>query len=612
MNEQVYPPSAAEVAPSKLSQVWDYAKLVSEQISAVYSRRALSGRGGLIKTSYPLDRKVWGRDDYLTAAINQIEKGVNSFCIVGPPGIGKSAVAAAILYHQRTREHFGIRRHWARLTGVKTFDVFLDAVYRALCVNADNSRRYTATVSSLKDRFPAIIRMLQFPTSSRLLILNDLDGVEGPDGALVQAALKQLIAIPHLTVIITTQNSNYFPQAASRVNLPPLPPRDAKMLFLEVYPYSDIMLDDLVKQLDCHPLAITVVARLCQLRGAKPSSVLREWQEHGLISLPTDPSELDGAVTLAETFDGSINRVSSPEAAKLFRILCALPTGIVAKDLSDIAPTVHNVEEMTALLRNISLTSMDGQHLRVLSPIRSHVVKNRHLDRESRNNLYFYFFNIAKEGLRRPGDASFPATIRKLLQYQENIETILFDALDECDVSAIEATLHYSSPRCAIRPRLDLVQKAVKAAKVNESNRTQGEAIRDGSMMLTAQCIQRYGEMNIDAGTFDDWFGDAIKRFEMLEDWASIEHCKIYMAQGIWINDQKQGIKELEVVRDRLIALGDIAGEARCQLKLAEYYTAGDMIEEARGACQNSCAKHITKRARRRPHGRFSSRQSTP
>ena len=504
-------------------------------------------------------------------------------------------MVAALLYHEDAKERFENRRHWACFRDATTVDIFFAILYSALCTNADTSRSAilpTPAQMSLKpeDQLPSIIRALQTPNLSRLLILDDLDGMES-HRSVVEPILQQLVAIPNVTVIITMQGTITLPQAVPGIKLPPLSPRDAKLLFLEVYPHSDPMLGDLVKQLDFHPLAIVVVAHICQSHGTRPSALLHRWRDHGLFNLPTESEEL-GAAPLVSSIKNSTNRLPSPDATKLFQIICSLPAGVMLQDLSSVAPTIPNVGETARLLGNLSLASMDeGTHLTVLAPIRSQVVKYHQLDQQSKRDLFFYHFELAREGLRNIGDAGYVVGIQKLLKRQENVEAILSSALEDGDIPAIEATLHYSSPRCTMRPRLHLVKKAVEAAKRNECSLPQEQALLDGSVALTAQCIRRYGEMNIEAGNFGLWFDEAIERFEKLGDQVSIAHCKFFKAHGIWINDQKQGTEDLEQVRDTFANLGDVAGESKCQLKLADYYIAQGRFDDARESCQSSLSK---------------------
>ena len=131
-------------------------------------------------------------------------------------------------------------------------------------------------------------------------------------------------------------------------------------------------------------------------------------------------------------------------------------------------------------------------------------ISNFELDDDSRKNIYFYHFKLVEEGLvRNPGDPLFANAMRKLIQNQRNIESVLLDALEDGCIPAIEATLHYSSPRCAIKPRIDILERAVKAAMAEEASKLEIMAQQDSTMSLTARCLQRLGEMRIDAGNYE-------------------------------------------------------------------------------------------------------------
>ena len=114
------------------------------------------------------------------------------------------------------------------------------------------------------------------------------------------------------------------------------------------------MLNNLVQQLDFHPLAIV---HLCQSHSTKPSAVLHRWQDHGLSSLSTESKE-PGEAPLPPSINNSINRLSS-DAKKLFWIICTLPAGVMLQDLN------QNIDETARLFGNLSLSHrwMKGSNL---------------------------------------------------------------------------------------------------------------------------------------------------------------------------------------------------------------------------------------------------------
>ena len=452
-----------------------------------------------------------------------------------------------------------------------------------MALNAD---KYTADFplrsslnSSKSEQLYALLGVLHTKTSPRLLILDDFEGIWDKQRSAIEPFLQAMLGIHHLTVLITMQGALVPPPSVWRLEITPLSPRDAKLLFLTVYPHSEPALNELIAALDYLPLAIVLVAHACQIHGVKPSVLMDRWSKGKVELLEFEGKSLEASIN--SSLQAS-SMVASPSAAKLLRILTMVPAGILPDDLVTMAPSISNIDEITGMLTNMSLASVhQGKRIKLLSPVKLHLLKYQQLDDDSRRNIYFYHFKLAEEGLRRPGDSLFANAMKKLVERQRNIESVLMDALEDGCIPAIKAALHYSSPRCAIKPRIDIVERAVGAAMTEEASKPETIARRDGTMALAARCLQRLGEMNIDAGNYAkgrikdyemDYFAQAMERFEKLEDLNAIAYCQIYLAQRIWINAPDQGVQHLIKTRDDFLAMGDAAGAAKCELRLGDYY----------------------------------------
>ena len=393
------------------------------------------------------------------------------------------------------------------------------------------------------------------------------------------------------------------PPSVWRLEVTALSPRDAKLVFLTVYPHSDSGLNDLLVALDYLPLAIVLVAHACQTYGIKPSVLMDRWSKGNVELLEFEGKSLEASINSSMQ---TTSMMASPSAAKLLRILTMLPAGILPDDLATMAPSISDIDEITSMLTNMSLATVhQGKRIGLLSPVKTHLLKYQQLDDDSRRNLYFYHFKLAEEGIKQPGDPLFATSMRKLVQNQRNIESVLMDALENGCIPAIEATLQYSSPRCAIKPRTDILERAVRAAMAEEVSKPEIIAREDGSMLLTARCLQRLGEMRIDAGNYEkarikemnfemDYFGQAMERFEKLGDLNAIAYCKIYLAHRVWINSPDDGVRDLEITRDNFLEMGDTAGAAKCDLRLGNLYVESDeasQITKASAACKRALAQ---------------------
>ena len=460
----------------------------------------------------------------------------------------------------------------------------------------------TSLNSSKSEQLYALIGVLHTNTSPRLLVLNDFEGIWDRQRSAIEPILQAMLGIHHLTVLITMQGALVPPPSVWRLEITPLSLRDAKLLFLTVYPHSDPALNELIVALDYLPLAVVLVAHACQIHGVKPSVFMDRWHKGKVELLEFEGKSLEASINSSLQ---ATSMIASPSAAKLLRILTMLPAGILPDDLATMAPSISNIDEITGMLTNMSLASVHQEkRIRLLSPVKVHLLKYQQLDDDSRRNIYFYHFKLAEEGLRKPGDSLFANAMQKLVERQRNIESVLMDALENGCIPAIEATLQYSSPRCAIKPRIDVVERAVGAAMAEEASNPEIIARQDGTMALTARCLQRLGEMRIDAGNYGtgrikgmnfemDYFAQAMERFGKLEDSNAIAYCQIYIAQRIWINANEQGIQHLIKTRDEFLAMGDTVGAAKCELRLGDYYLKSrnldrDAVLNALAACKRA------------------------
>ena len=543
----------------------------------------------LLRRSFPERIRIYGREELISQVVEKIHHKSTPVTLFGPPGIGKSAVASAVVHDKRLFESFGDRRHWAHFGTITTLGEFFDILYGSLMINADEYTsdfplRYSLN-SSKSDQLYALIGVLHTNTSPRLLVLNDFEGIWDKQRSAIEPILLAMFGIRHLTVLITMQGALVPPPSVWRLEITPLSPRDAKLLFLTVYPYSDPALNELIAALDYIPLAIVLVAHACQIHRVKPSEFMDRWSKGKVELLEFEGKSLEASI------NSSLQATSMvPSAAKLLRILTMLPAGIPSDDLATMAPGISNIDEITGMLTNMSLASVHqgDRTIGLLSPIKVHLLKYQQLDDDSRRNIYFYHFKLAEEGLRKPGDSLFANAMRKLVEKQRNIESVLMDAMEDGCIPAIEATLQYSSPRCAIKPRIDIIERAVGAAMAEEASKPDIIARQDGTMALTARCLQRLAEMRIDAGNYAkgginfeiDYLAEAMERFEKLNNSNAIAYCQIYIAQRIWINANEQGIQHLIKTRDEFLAMGDAAGVAKCELKLGNYYLSSQRLSQ--------------------------------
>ena len=500
--------------------------------------------------------------------------------LLGPPGIGKTAVAEAVIKHDRIFHYFGSRIKWIQCRGFLSANQFIDSIYDAF---AGASSRNTSHDLSKGARWSSFRNILS-DQSSHLIVLDGFDNLWESSHIDIELILHHLLE-RDVTVMVTMQGSTVLPSALWQLRLAPLSIHSAKLMFYSICPPSyrcpSNQVETLLKQIDCYPLAISAVANACN--GHK-FELLPSEQSYGPLRLThTAARSLD---SLDESIRISVNRTTiqhNSASMRLLSIISMLPSGALHTELSALAPSILIANELTETLTRASLAYSDpSQRIRLLSPIRSYVLKYHQLGEQSRGVLYNHYFSIAKQGLCRPRDRYFARAIDALVSNQRNIEAILDDALSHGCTPAVEATLQYSAPRCAIQPRLDLVKKALLIAK-NEK-----------SLPLIARCLQRHGEMAIAAGSYfegRDALNGGIEYYQLLDNPIGVAECKLGIANCIWINSFDDGLRYLEEVLSEFSNLEDVQGQANCLLKLGRVNMDAGRYKDALTALDKACIK---------------------
>ena len=435
------------------------------------------------------------------------------------------------------------------------------------------------------ERLNAILDGLRNSALPSLLILTDLDDAWNHIQADVLQILEELRSIPGLTIVITMRGATDLPQDWSRLDVLPLSPRGAKLMFLNIYPCSDSQLDALLQKVYYLPELINFMAHLCRVNQVKPCDLLRQWNGEGAVLALKD--DLDTADTSLVSWVKSASSQVRPEARMVLSILSLLPSGALHEDLLCMFPGLNKVPEMTRILSDLSLISIQqGSRLQIPASIRSYSLKYNQLDVQSRNGVYNHYFDLTRDGLYQPGQKGFNEAIERLTNEQHNIEAILDDALGQNCVVAVEAALQYSTPRYAMKPRMDIIEKALELARKDSP-----------TSLMTAACLRRLGEMSISVGSFgrgDRLLREAAPLLKANGEDVAAAHCWIGIARSIWINDQRGAITHLERLLEEFVELRDLKGQATCSLLLGEWYLGEDRQDEGRLSIEDALSKFNT------------------
>jgi hypothetical protein len=391
---------------------------------------------------------MFGRDHEIETLVDAVLKhdysdGVNALtriAILGPGGIGKTSLALSVLHDARVQTKYGDARVFVSCEAASSPDRLVNELAVAFQIKIED------VTDLLLD---AILRYLAL--NPCILVLDNFETSWDPPEyrSDVELMLSEITAISQVVVLITLRGSQR-PAGVEWSNLmPPLQPVDlisASSIFRTVSQKLDHHAVNLIKAVDCVPLAVTLLANLAAVDGETTEALWARWAEESTAMVEGGQdrlSSLEASVRLSLS-SPRINK--DPDALSFLRVLACLPDGMSSWVLHACErglPSVVRVKKAVSTLRQNSLIFGDSDHrIRVLSPIRLYVCAHHPPSLEARSFLQDIFMGLASQGTSYSD-----AGIRKRLSEETgNVEAMLIDALKSSRRldKTVEAVLSFS------------------------------------------------------------------------------------------------------------------------------------------------------------------------
>jgi len=198
-------------------------------------------------------RTFFGRDELIEKIVDLAENLV-PIALIGPCGIGKTSIALAVLHHDRIKEQFGDNRRFICCDEFPTSRILL---LRRL------SKVIGADVENPEDLTP----LRAFLSSKKMLIVLDnaesIPDAEGLYAQKIYTVVDELSQLNNICVCITSRMSTT-PPNFKRLDVPTLLIDAARDTFYSAYDSNNRsnLVDSILKQLDFHPLSITLLTKV--------------------------------------------------------------------------------------------------------------------------------------------------------------------------------------------------------------------------------------------------------------------------------------------------------------------------------------------------------------
>ena len=379
----------------------------------------------------PPPRACFGREELVEKIIG-LATTRTPVALIGPGGIGKTSIALTVLHNDRIKQQFGDNRLFIRC------DQFLASRQNFLI------RLSTAVGASTKN--PEDLAPLRpFLSSKILIVLDNAESIldpQGPGGKEIYGVVEELSQFDNIFLVITSRITT-IPPDCEPIQVPTLTMDSARRAFRRIYNHHQQLelTDKILRQLDFHPLSVTLLATVARQNDWDINRLAREWEERQTGVLRTEHNN-SLAVTVELSLTSPMFEGLGPDARELLGVIAFYPQGISEENVYWLFPSTlqKNILDKFHIL---SLTYRSNGYITMLAPLRDYLSPT---DPKSSpllcatKELYFTRLSV-NVGPNRPG---FEET-RWIVTEDVNIEHLLdvFTSADATSDAVWDATAKF-------------------------------------------------------------------------------------------------------------------------------------------------------------------------
>ena len=479
--------------------------------------------------------------------------------------MGKTSAALAALHDDRIERRFGENRRFIRCDEfLPTRNHFLRRLSKVIGAGIENPENLASIRQSLSSK-------------EILVILDNAESIldpQGPNAREIFADVDELTRFRNICLFITSRIST-IPPDCETLEIPILSLEAARDTFHRIYKHGERSnsIDEVLKQLDFHPLSITLLATVSQHNKWSTNRLTVEWSRQRTAVLDPKHSRSLGA-TIELSLASPTFQELGPDAREFLEVVAFFPQGINEENVHWQFPTIPDAPKILDEFCVLSLTYRNDGFMMMLAPLRDHLRPKDPGSSSLLSTTKEHYFTRLSGGVF-PGQPGFEEA-RWISSEDVNVEHLLsvFTTADGSSKSVWDACARFLAQLRWHKPRLVTLGSKIEALPNDHPSK--------------ALCLSEFARLFLSVGNPQEcrkllnralklWReqGNDFQAAQTLSDLTLTIHATGPYEEGI------QQAKEASQVFERL---GYPEQQAECLLKLAWLLLYDEQVDAAEDA----------------------------